>query len=74
MEAIGCSYALELTDHVEGFMASYNALQKHEIEELAKVVPPGLSGVEQSDEMMEWFWENFSAVAGDQPAFECWRT
>lgn len=54
-------------------MASYNALPKHEIDELAKVVPPGLSGVEQSEEMMEWFWENFSAVAGDQPSFECWR-
>lgn len=31
------------------------------------------SGVEQSDEMLEWIWNNFSAVAGDQPAFERWR-
>ena len=60
--------------NTQGFMATYNALQQHEIEALARIVPPQVSGVEQSDEMMEWFWENFSAVAGDQPAFECWRT
>jgi hypothetical protein len=30
--------------------------------------------VEQSEEMLRWIWENFSAVAGDQPAFEAWPT
>jgi hypothetical protein len=32
-----------------------------------------MSGVEQSEEMLKWIWENFSAVAGDHPTFECWR-
>ncbi|KAK4705476.1 hypothetical protein P7C70_g728, partial [Phenoliferia sp. Uapishka_3] len=31
------------------------------------------AGVENSDEMKEWLWENhFAAVASDQPAFEAW--
>ncbi len=54
-------------------MVAFNALQKDEIQTLAKEFPLKVSGVEQSEEMVEWIWENFSAVAGDQPAFECWR-
>ncbi|KAL8822742.1 MAG: hypothetical protein Q9191_006528 [Dirinaria sp. TL-2023a] len=38
----------------------------------ASVVPPTLGGVEASEDMLEWIWNNFSAVAGDQPSFECW--
>ncbi|KAI8214592.1 hypothetical protein K4K53_000874 [Colletotrichum sp. SAR 10_77] len=34
--------------------------------------PQTFSGVGQSEEALRWIWENFSAVAGDQPAFECW--
>ncbi len=44
-----------------------------ELEAFSKVVPPGLAGVEQSEEVLEWIWNNFSAVAGDHPSFECWR-
>lgn len=55
-------------------MAAYNSLSQNEIDSFAKVNPPNLSGVEQSEDMMEWIWDHFSAVAGDQPAFECWRT
>lgn len=54
-------------------MATYNAMGKDELSALSKVVPPTFTGVEQSEEMLEWIWENFSAVAGDQPSFECWR-
>ncbi len=54
-------------------MAAFNEMPKGKTEELAAVVPPPLSGVEQSKGILEWFWSNFSAVAGDQPSFECWR-
>ncbi|KXJ90656.1 hypothetical protein Micbo1qcDRAFT_184043 [Microdochium bolleyi] len=29
-------------------------------------------GVDTTPELLKWIWENFSAVAGDQPAFEAW--
>jgi hypothetical protein len=54
-------------------MAAYNAMPREELVEIVKQIPPGLSGVEQSEEMLEWIWDHFSAVAGDQPPFECWR-
>jgi hypothetical protein len=54
-------------------MAAFNETPKVKIEKLAAVIPPTLSGVEQSEDVLEWFWNNFSAVAGDQPSFECWR-
>lgn len=56
-----------------GYIAAFDTLPKDEAEKYASVVPPSLSGVEQSEEVLEWIWENFSAVAGDQPSFECWR-
>lgn len=58
---------------IPGYMAAYSTLQRAELESLSKVLPPTFSGVEQSEEMLEWIWNNFSAVAGDQPSFECWR-
>ncbi|KAI4187830.1 MAG: hypothetical protein LQ348_004022 [Seirophora lacunosa] len=57
-----------------GYLDGYNRLPQDEIEQFATVVPPHLSGVEQSEEVLEWIWNNFSAVAGDQPSFECWPT
>ena len=56
-----------------GYMDSYNKKSRSEIAELVKVQPPCFAGVEQSEDMLQWIWENFSAVAGDQPSFECWR-
>ncbi|OCL05782.1 hypothetical protein AOQ84DRAFT_298293 [Glonium stellatum] len=55
-----------------GYMAAYSTLQHAELESLSKVIPPTFSGIEQSEEVLEWIWDNFSAVAGDQPSFECW--
>lgn len=55
-----------------GYMAAYNTKTQTELSALTKVNPPAFSGVEQSEEMIKWIWENFSAVAGDQPSFECW--
>lgn len=45
-----------------------------EISAFQDVKPPHFAGVEQSDEMIQWIWDHFSAVAGDQPSFECWPT
>lgn len=56
-----------------GYMASYNTKSKDELLEFTKQNPPSFIGVEPSDEMLQWIWENFSAVAGDHPSFECWR-
>ncbi|KAI9721095.1 MAG: hypothetical protein M1812_002576 [Candelaria pacifica] len=55
-----------------GYLAAHNSMTTSEIQSYAKVNPPNLSGVEQSEEMLQWIWENFSAVAGDQPSFECY--
>lgn len=56
-----------------GYMDAYNRKERSEIAELVKATPPSFTGVEQSEEMLQWIWENFSAVAGDHPSFECWR-
>ena len=54
-------------------MVAYKELDQEKKMELTKQHPPGLAGVEQSEEVLEWVWNNFSAVAGDHPSFECWR-
>jgi Putative cyclase len=33
----------------------------------------GMVGVDANVDVARWIWENFAAVAGDQPAFECAR-
>ena len=53
-----------------GYINAFNGLSRDTAEAYASVVPPALSGVEQSEAMLEWIWSNFSAVAGDQPGFE----
>jgi hypothetical protein len=57
-----------------GYMKGYHQLDDAAIDGLVAQSPPGLGGVEQSDEALQWIWENFSAVAGDQPGFERWPT
>lgn len=54
-------------------MQQYNRKSRDELTSLSKINPPTFFGVEQSDAVLQWIWENFSAVAGDQPSFECWR-
>lgn len=56
-----------------GFIAAHSQMDREELEVLRKQMPPGFYGVEQSEELLKWVWENFSAVAGDQPSFESWR-
>lgn len=55
-----------------GFLRSYAALSKQEIAALASQNPVPACGVEQCKDTLEWIWNNFSAVAGDQPSFEAW--
>ncbi|KAI1864853.1 uncharacterized protein JN550_008673 [Neoarthrinium moseri] len=57
-----------------GFMSAYGKKTEEEIWELQDTTPHKFVGVEQSEDMLRWIWDNFSAVAGDQPAFECWPT
>jgi Putative cyclase len=56
-----------------GYMHAYNQKSRLDLEELSKLTPPGFAGVEQSEQMLQWIWENFAAVAGDHPSFERWR-
>lgn len=56
-----------------GFIPAFTQLSQDERDAFTTRLPPHVTGVEQSEEVLEWIWSNFSAVAGDQPAFECWR-
>jgi hypothetical protein len=57
-----------------GWMVAQGKKSEEELKALQKEPPHRFCGVEQSEEMLRWIWENFSAVAGDQPSFECWPT
>ncbi|KAJ6187281.1 hypothetical protein N7519_002189 [Penicillium mononematosum] len=53
-----------------GFVNGYLQLNSTQREEVSKA--PRFPGLSQSRETTEWLWERqFSAVAGDNPAFEC---
>lgn len=54
-------------------MAAYNDMKRDELVALRGKSPPGFVGVEQSEQVLQWVWENFAAVAGDHPSFEAWR-
>jgi hypothetical protein len=54
-----------------GFNPAY---QKLSLEDKAKIGTLWQSsGIVQSEETLEWIWNNFSAVAGDGITFEVWR-
>lgn len=60
-----------------GFFKSYYHMlesQPAELDRLTNLAPPGLGGVEQSDDVLRWIWDHFSAVASDHPSFERWPT
>ncbi|KAF9460905.1 putative cyclase-domain-containing protein [Collybia nuda] len=55
-----------------GFTQRYNAATVPEREALA-IEPETLAGIEQSDDMKRFLWNNhFAAIASDQPALERW--
>ena len=58
-----------------GFIEVYSKVDTEGREEIASVNPPHFAGVEQSEAVLEWIWnQQFAAVAGDAPSFEVWRT
>lgn len=55
-----------------GWLDNYNTLDQPARDALSKA-PPAAVGVKQTEELLDFFHDNyFSAVAGDQPAFEAW--
>ena len=57
-----------------GYLEAYRGLSREEVEAVRGRQPLRFTGVEQSEEMLEWLWGNFSAAGGDQPSFEAWPT
>ncbi|KAB5545709.1 hypothetical protein GE09DRAFT_1289235 [Coniochaeta sp. 2T2.1] len=55
-----------------GWMVAHSRKSDAELAEHQRHPPHAFCGVEQSEEALKWIWENFAAVAGDQPSFECW--
>ncbi|KAI1262119.1 hypothetical protein F5Y18DRAFT_160580 [Xylariaceae sp. FL1019] len=55
-----------------GFMAALATKSSEQIWNHQDVVPHPFGGVQQSEEVLRWIWDHFSAVAGDQPSFEVW--
>ena len=52
-----------------GYMHAYNRLGKEEVQVLREKQPPSFAGVEQSEEMLQFMWENFAACAWDHPSW-----
>ncbi|KJX97369.1 hypothetical protein TI39_contig502g00002 [Zymoseptoria brevis] len=57
-----------------GYMDAYSKLSREEIEAYRSKQPLTFTGVEQSEDMMEFMWSNFSACAADHPSWEAWPT
>lgn len=53
-----------------GFMKEYHTISAEKLETLFTSSPPAVGGIQASRETLEWIWNNFSAVAGDQVGFE----
>ncbi|ROT42129.1 hypothetical protein SODALDRAFT_318871 [Sodiomyces alkalinus F11] len=55
-----------------GYMVSHAQKSTSDLAALQKSEPHTLGGLQPSLPALRWLWHNFSAIAGDQPAFECW--
>ncbi|KAI1438815.1 hypothetical protein GGR50DRAFT_302210 [Xylaria sp. CBS 124048] len=55
-----------------GFTDTLSKTTDEQLEAQISYTAPTCGGVEKSERVLRWIWENFSAVAGDQPAFEVW--
>lgn len=53
-----------------GFTSAYNSAPDDQRQSIAGLLLG--SGVDQSEEMLAWLWDNFAAVAGDHVSFEAW--
>jgi hypothetical protein len=52
-----------------GYLDAYRKLSREQIETQRAKQPLTFTGVEQSDDMMEFMWSNFSACAADHPSW-----
>lgn len=57
-----------------GFMATLATKSDDQVWAHQDVMPHRFGGLQQSPDVLRWIWDNFSAVAGDQPSFETWPT
>ena len=56
-----------------GWTRDYERLSRAECQQLADYKAPPVIGVESSEDMLRWIWDNeFAAVAGDMPSFEAY--
>lgn len=53
-------------------MAAHATKTVPELQTLHGIEPHSFGGVAQGEDTLRWVWDNFSAVAGDQPSFERW--
>ncbi|KAF2167663.1 hypothetical protein M409DRAFT_65801 [Zasmidium cellare ATCC 36951] len=57
-----------------GYLDAYNKLSRADVEAMRQKQPLTFTGVEQSEETMEFLWSNFSACGADHPSWEAWPT
>ena len=56
-----------------GYVKAFNSLSNQEKQRLAAVPHPPAIGLDSSEEILKWIWDNqFAAVAADHPSFEAW--
>ena len=57
-----------------GYMEAFATKSADELNTYKAMAPhgAGFAGIAQGEDVLRWIWENFSAVAGDQPSFESW--
>jgi hypothetical protein len=56
-----------------GYVKAFNSLSEPEAQRLVAEPNPPAIGLESSEEILRWIWDNkFAAVAGDHPSFEAW--
>lgn len=56
-----------------GYVKAFDSLSEAEAQTLVAEPSPPAIGLESSEEILRWIWDNkFAAVAGDHPSFEAW--
>ena len=67
-------HAFLLTSQIPdiGWMVAYYTKSPAELSRLRQNLPHTFAGLSQDESTLLWIWDNFSAVAGDQPSLECW--
>ncbi|KAG6034222.1 hypothetical protein E4U41_006654 [Claviceps citrina] len=56
-----------------GWTRVYQDLSGEQRARMAQANPPSAMGLESSEDMLRWIWDNqFAAIAGDHPSMEAW--